>query len=121
MVKIFKMYRGADWSSCSGTGLILSGVIFTDSGKTVISWHSASKVSSLGIYDSYYDFYKVHVASHESNHTLIEFNDNTQVENHERRKTCRHCKQPLESHPRDNQDSVDEFRRTCFGDLVKIK
>ena len=120
-MKTFKMYRGADFSSCSGTGLILSGVIFPESGKTVVAWNSASKVHSLGIYDSYFDFYRVHVASHENNHTLIEFSDNIQVENHKRRKTCRHCKNLLSEHPRDNQDSTDNYRRTCFGDLVKIK
>jgi hypothetical protein len=112
----FELYRGADFSQTSGTGHVLSGVIFTTSGKVIIDWHSKSGVSSLGVYDSYFDFYKIHIASHPDNKSLVVFaqNDLT-IEN-----SC-FCGNSIEEHPTDNQEDLIKFNvRLCNGKIKNL-
>lgn len=71
-MKVFKMIRKNDTSGVSGTGHVLTGIIFDD-GITVVQWHSKS--SSIGIWKKYEDFLSVHVLSHPENLTEIVFHD----------------------------------------------
>jgi len=68
--KYFTLYRGLDHSGVSGSGCdVLEGIVFHD-GKCVISWlsdlnpRSKLDVTSLGIYASFEEFWKIHCASH---------------------------------------------------------
>lgn len=75
----FQLFRAADASGVSGTGIVLEGVVF-QSGKTVISWLTDRKGSkhgytSLGIYDSFEAFKFLHCDSHPTNGSLIEWLD----------------------------------------------
>jgi len=69
-MKVFRMIRENDVSGVSGTGHILSGIIFDD-GQVVVKW--LSNASSIGVFRSYEDFLAVHVTSHPENKTRIEF------------------------------------------------
>lgn len=64
------MYRNFDESRVSGTGYVLEGFIF-ENGKTVVSWKGVH--SSIGIYDTYSEFEFIHILSHPSNKTRVEF------------------------------------------------
>lgn len=66
------MYRSNDESGVSGTGKVLEGVVF-ESGSCVVSW--LTTLSSLGVYNSYQHFLKIHVLSHPTNGTIIIFDD----------------------------------------------
>jgi hypothetical protein len=68
MVRLFKMIRKNDTSGVSGTGHVLTGVVFDD-GQTIVKW--LSKTSSIGIWKSFDDFLAVHVTSHPENKTEI--------------------------------------------------
>jgi len=120
-MKTFEVTRNHDESGISGTGHILSGVIFTASGKVVVSWESKSGVNSMGIYDSYYDFYHIHIASHPTNKTVITFNEKENPVRREKRQKCRHCNNLYSQHPKDVQWSTDKYRRSCSGNLVELK
>lgn len=76
-IRRFKVYRSYDESGVSGIGYIMSGVIF-HTGKTVICWRtditgSKNGVSSIGIYDTYDEFLRIHVTAHPMNRSRIEF------------------------------------------------
>ena len=67
-MKTFKVKRNYDESGISGTGIVLEGCVFTD-GTCVIRWCTPKTPPTTGIYDSYEDFYKIHIASHVANKT----------------------------------------------------
>lgn len=119
-MKTFEMVRNSDESKVSGTGSVLAGVIFR-SGKVVVSWHSKSDINSLGIYDNYYEFYFIHVASHPTNETQIIFDEESPKPlKRERNKACRHCKKPFNEHPKDLQWHENGLRRSCIGNLIEL-
>jgi hypothetical protein len=64
------MVRNFDESGVSGTGKVLEGCIFSD-GTCVIRWCTPKTPSTTGIYDSFKDFYKIHVEAHLVNKTEI--------------------------------------------------
>lgn len=64
----FVMYRGGDETGVSGTGPVLEGIIFSD-GRVSIRWFTAG--GSIGIYNSFADFWRIHVESHPSNKTQV--------------------------------------------------
>lgn len=66
------MYRGNDESGVSGTGKVLEGVIFYD-GTVVLRW--TSDPCSTVVWDDFQSFWNVHVASHPSNETVIQFDN----------------------------------------------
>lgn len=66
------MYRTKDESGVSGTGKVLEGIIF-ESGSCVVSW--LTSLSSLGVYNSYQHFLRIHVFSHATNGSIIVFDD----------------------------------------------
>lgn len=68
----FLMTRSNDESGVSGTGEVLEGVVFK-TGACVVSWLTAT--SSLGVFNTYDHFLKVHVLSHPTNGTIIMFDD----------------------------------------------
>lgn len=70
--RVFKMYRGYDETGVSGTGYILTGCIFPG-GTTVVKWNVPNMPNSVAIYASYKAFRIIHVESHPSNQTKIEF------------------------------------------------
>lgn len=119
-MKIFEMIRGNDESHISGTGSVLSGVIF-DSGDVVVSWHSATKVNSLGIYKNFFEFYFIHCESHPTNNTILRFLEGrTELPVEYASKKCDFCGNILNVHPKDVQGSKTNEVRTCEGRLVKI-
>ena len=71
-MKVFTMTREKDESKVSGTGQVLEGVVFP-SGKCVVCWNSEQP--SVEIWDSYENFYKIHVGSHPTNGTVFHFVD----------------------------------------------
>lgn len=68
----FAMIRRGDESGVSGTGLVLHGVVF-DEGECVVRWRGDK--GSVNVYRSYANFVDVHVKSHPTNGTRIEFED----------------------------------------------
>jgi hypothetical protein len=75
--KLFTMRRKADASGVSGTGRVLDGVLFHN-GTVVICWRTdvegaAHGYSSVGVYPSWEAFYFLHIESHPTNETEIEF------------------------------------------------
>lgn len=68
----FKMHRSGDESGVSGTGYILEGVKFSD-GTVVIRWTVKGMPNSTAIYPDFGAFRKIHVDSHPSNNTKIEW------------------------------------------------
>lgn len=71
--RTFSMKRLNDESGVSGTGVVLVGVVFP-TGTVVIQWVS-SDVHSTTLYDNVESFWKIHVASHPNNHTLLTWDD----------------------------------------------
>lgn len=70
------MNRGNDESGVSGTGDVLEGVEFSD-GRVVVEW--ISKPASTVIWNNFEDFFKIHVASHPGNKSVITFSDGEQI------------------------------------------
>jgi hypothetical protein len=64
----FTMIRHNDETGVSGTGEVLTGVVFP-SGRVVTEW--LVKPHANGIYNSFGDFMAVHVFSHLTNNTEI--------------------------------------------------
>lgn len=71
-MKVFDMERVNDESGTSGTGLVLSGIIFPD-GKVVIRWNT--ETASTTEFDSWEDFEAIHIGKHPGNETKIYFYD----------------------------------------------
>lgn len=72
----FEMIRNGDESGVSGTGKVLSGVIFAD-GTTVVRWETVDAAQSTVVYDNdgtlrgFEKFIQIHVRSHPSNNVVI--------------------------------------------------
>jgi len=64
---VFKVIRQEDESGISGTGHVIDGIIF-DNGKVVIQWRT--EMTSIAIYESYEEFYAIHIASHPENESI---------------------------------------------------
>lgn len=69
-LKVFDMQRVNDESGFSGTGLILSGIVFPD-GKVVVRWNT--ETASTTEFDSWEDFEAIHIGKHPGNETKIYF------------------------------------------------
>ena len=63
------MKRQKDMSGISGTGYVLTGIVFND-GKTVVHWNSDHP--STSIFDSFKDFQNIHITPHPENNTVID-------------------------------------------------
>lgn len=75
--KLFAIHRDTDESGVSGTGHVLDGVLF-HTGQVVICWRTDVEASqhghsSLGIYPSWEAFEFIHISSHPSNKTRIDW------------------------------------------------
>jgi len=75
--KLFTMFRVKDESGVSGAGRVLDGVVFHN-GYTVVVWRTdieAAKhgYTSVGIYPSWEAFDFLHIKSHPTNETRIEW------------------------------------------------
>lgn len=73
-MRTFTLTRGNDESGVSGTGLVLEGVQFTD-GRVILEWTSLPR--STVVWDTYEEFWKIHVASHPSNDSVVHWSDGT--------------------------------------------
>lgn len=75
-MKTFKMIRKQDETGVSGTGHVLSGVVF-ENGKVAVTWYGRSLVtaSSVAVYDTFDDFKAIHITSHPANNTEVEWNE----------------------------------------------
>lgn len=76
MARTFTLNRGNDESGVSGTGTVLEGVEFSD-GRVVVEW--TSQPASTVIWNNFDDFWKIHVASHPTNNSVVTFSDGTQI------------------------------------------
>lgn len=112
------MVRNNDESGISGTGVVLEGSIFSN-GRVITYWLGRD-FNSFGMHDHFYAFYFIHVASHPTNDTELVFDGDSKPVKRERRKLCRHCKFPFESHPKDKQSEESGYRRSCSGNLVEL-
>jgi len=72
--RLFRMVRQEDESGFSGTGHVLTGVVF-ENGKTVIQWVSVEDKQSIAIYPSYEIFKHFHIDGHPDNKTTIQWLD----------------------------------------------
>ena len=74
--RTFSMVRNKDESQHSGTGKVLDGVVFP-CGKVVVCWDTANNpdsmvdVNSITIFETWDNFWDVHVGQHPRNGTLI--------------------------------------------------
>ena len=75
-MRTFHMVRKHDISGVSGTGTVLDGVEF-DNGKVAVSWRAELDVpgASVGVYDSFDFFERVHITSHPTNETEVVWDD----------------------------------------------
>ena len=70
----FVMHREFDCSGVSGTGTVLEGVAFS-TGVVVIHWLTPPPRGSISVFDSFEQFFTIHVQPHPTNRTVIEFED----------------------------------------------
>lgn len=72
--KLFTIKRKSDESGVSGTGRVLDGIVFHN-GKVAICWRTENKhgYTSVAVYDSFEAFKFIHIDSHPTNDTEIEF------------------------------------------------
>jgi hypothetical protein len=119
-MKTFSMVRNNDESGISGTGKILEGAIYSN-GRVIVYW-LGKDFNSFGFYDHLFAFHFIHVKSHPTNNTELVFNHELTPEpvKRERRKICRHCKNPYADHPKDRQWEISGLRRSCSGNLVEL-
>jgi hypothetical protein len=73
-MRSFTLERGNDESGVSGTGIVLEGVEFSD-GKVVVRW--LGEHCSTVVWDSFEEFWHIHVASHPSNQSYVLWDDGT--------------------------------------------
>ena len=71
-MRTFKMIRNADESGVSGTGHVLSGVLW-HTGQVTVCWNTPTP--SLGTYKSFDDFKTLHIDSHPTNGTEVVWDD----------------------------------------------
>jgi hypothetical protein len=72
--RLFTMIRRHDERGVSGTGRVLDGVVFHN-GKVVICWRTEEKhgYTSVGVYDTWEAFTFVHIDSHPTNGTEMQW------------------------------------------------
>lgn len=66
----FEMIRENDQTGVSGTGKVGEGFIASD-GKVTFHWTVMDKPRSVVFYNTYEDFYAIHVAPHPGNNTYL--------------------------------------------------
>lgn len=71
--KRFCLIRKSDVSGVSGTGCVLDGFVMKG-GQCVAVWRG--KVSSISIFRSFDEFMDIHVNSHPTNGSIIEWGEN---------------------------------------------
>ena len=77
--RLFTVVRRADESGVSGTGRVLDGVIFHN-GQVVVCWRGdlrpeTSGYTSLGVFESWDAFKRVHLDAHPKNEAQIVFGE----------------------------------------------
>ena len=75
--RLFTVHRQADESGVSGTGRVLDGVVF-HTGQVVVCWRTdieaaAHGHSSIAVYASWKAFVFIHLGSHPTNHSRVEW------------------------------------------------
>jgi hypothetical protein len=70
--KRFTMIRNGDESGVSGTGRVADGCVWP-SGKVTLTWRTDTP--STANFDSYDDFYNIHIKPHPANKTEIKWLD----------------------------------------------
>lgn len=72
------MVRQHDVTGVSGTGKVGEGFVASD-GKVTFHWTVQDKPRSVVFYDSYEDFYNIHIVPHPENGTMINWLLNGQM------------------------------------------
>jgi len=76
-IRSFTVYRNADESGISGTGVVIEGVKLA-TGQAVIHWLYPPPRGGIAVFDSMDDFIKVHIVPHSTNKTIITYEDGEQ-------------------------------------------
>lgn len=71
-MRTFTVERGNDESGISGTGIVMEGVEFSN-GRVVVRWTSIP--CSVVHWDSFEDLWKICVAGHPTNATIVRWSD----------------------------------------------
>lgn len=80
MSRKFKLIRQIDKTGVSGIGHVLDGVEF-DNGKVAVTWYTKMvKATSVGVYDSFQDFYDLHIGKHPNAGTRLIWEDEEDFE-----------------------------------------
>lgn len=82
--RLFTVVRKADESGVSGIGRVLDGVIFHN-GQVVVCWRGdlrpeTSGYTSLGVFESWSAFKRVHLDAHPTNEAKIVFGEGESLE-----------------------------------------
>ena len=76
--RLFTVIRTRDETGVSGTGRVIDGVVF-HTGQVVVCWRSDLRDGgghpSLGIYPGWEAFAAIHINSHPSNETHVEWRE----------------------------------------------
>jgi hypothetical protein len=68
--RLFQLLRLFDESGVSGTGIVLSGVVWPNK-KVTVCWNAGEAPSSIVVYDSLRDFKAIHMKPHPTNKSKI--------------------------------------------------
>lgn len=128
--KKFSVVRNSDESGISGVGRVLDGIIWHNN-LVSICWRTSIEGcdkgwTSINLYPNYITFYNLHIRSHPSNNTVVDFEAELEPTPKEAMAIhrCNVCGLQFIEHPRDKQwlDDNDEpfLRRICNGELIKI-
>ena len=74
----FTVCRQNDETGISGDGVVIEGCLFA-TGHTVIHWLTPAPRGSIAFFDNFDDFIKIHVSSHPTNGTIINYDDGRQT------------------------------------------
>ena len=77
-MRLWTMYRHADESGVSGTGIVAQGVVFAN-GMACIQWLVGPDPGDTQVKTDWEKFLDTHVRSHMTNRTIITFCDGKQL------------------------------------------
>ena len=77
-MRTFTLWREADQSGVSGTGMVLEGALFS-TGVVVVHWLTPPPRGSIAIFDSLDQLLAIHVHPHPTNRAVVIFDDGLEV------------------------------------------
>jgi len=77
-MRTFTLWRQADASGVSGTGMVLEGTLFS-TGVVVVHWLTPPPRGSIAIFDSLEQLLSIHVHPHPGNGAVVIFDDGLEL------------------------------------------